>query len=93
MIVYVPVLRDKYGKIFEKSHKKGKIPFYETINNYGSNKMDTSLTCPNIFQTCPDLCLHVPGQILRFMSTVSQVVNESVTRWPTGPQPEALARS
>ena len=34
LLLYVPVLRDIYGTIFEKSRKTGIIPFYGTINNY-----------------------------------------------------------
>ena len=36
LLLFVPVLRDIYGTIFEKSRKTGIIPFYGTINNYGA---------------------------------------------------------
>ena len=40
LLLYVPILRDIYGTIFEKSRKTGIIPFYGTINNYGFQPSD-----------------------------------------------------
>ena len=40
LLLFVPILRDIYGTIFEKSLKTGIIPFYGTINNYGFQPSD-----------------------------------------------------